>query len=108
MLAHGLGVHGLQAVPVLGLLLGAARSTSLRARTLLHIGGLGWLTACLAAHAQALTGNPSIELSPFPLLTLASLLTFALTTLSALRHWQQRPIHQSADINEHALAPSRH
>jgi hypothetical protein len=59
LLAHALGVHGLQVLPLVAL----AASASLLGQPsrLVHVASVGWLTACLAALAQAVLGRPPLE-----------------------------------------------
>jgi len=65
--AHALGVHGIQFVPLVALMLvwagGAARATAW-----LHAAAIGWLVACTAALVQALLGRPPLEMSISPAL----------------------------------------
>jgi hypothetical protein len=60
LLSHGLGVHGIQALPVAALLFAVGTRA---APTWLHAAGIGWLAACTAALAQALLGHPPLEAS---------------------------------------------
>ncbi len=61
LLSHGLGVHGIQAIPVVALLVAAAATTP-PATQWLHAVGIGWLAAC-AAPSQALLGHAPLEAS---------------------------------------------
>jgi hypothetical protein len=72
LVAHALGVHGIQFVPVVASLLVWA-GTAQRATTYLHAAGIGWLLACTAALAQALVGRPPLKLSIFTGLMVAGL-----------------------------------
>jgi hypothetical protein len=62
--AHGLGAHGIQAIPVVALLL--AWGGAPRARAWTHLAGIGWLVAVAAATAQALVGRPPLEPGVLP------------------------------------------
>jgi hypothetical protein len=76
LLAHGLGVHGIQALPIMALLLLHHESTE-NARLWSHVVGLGWLTACAAALAQAALGRPPFEPSILSGLVVTGLATWA-------------------------------
>ena len=59
LLSHGLGVHGIQALPIVALALVAAAPPP---RTgMLHTVAIGWLAACTAALVQALLGRPPLD-----------------------------------------------
>ena len=62
LLSHGIGVHGIQAIPAVALLVSAAATTT-AATTWLHAAGIGWLAACTAALTQAALGHPPLEAS---------------------------------------------
>jgi hypothetical protein len=72
LLTHGLGVHGMQVVPLVALVLLWA-TTEQRAKMWLHAAGIGWLAACTAALVQALLGLPPLEVSVLTTLILAGL-----------------------------------
>jgi hypothetical protein len=55
---HAAGFHGLQAVPLVALLLGAA------ATSVTHVAGIGWIVLCTGLMVQALSGNSLIVPSP--------------------------------------------
>jgi hypothetical protein len=61
LLSHGLGVHGIQTVPLVALVLAWSRMR-LR-RSWVHVAGIGWLAACTAALVQALLGRPPLDAS---------------------------------------------
>jgi hypothetical protein len=93
LLSHALGVHGLQAIPVVALVLSAGRA-SLPARTWLHAAGVGWLVACTAALGQALLGRPPLEVSVLTAVIVAGLALWAAGATHALLSW--RTAHDSA------------
>jgi hypothetical protein len=81
--AHGLGVHGIQALPVAALLL--AWSGAPRARAWMHVAGLGWLAAVGAVLVQALAGWAPTDPGPLPAVAAAGLLLWtAAATYGAL------------------------
>jgi hypothetical protein len=88
LLSHGLGVHGLQALSVVALLITAAYATPTAARWL-HAAGIGWLTACTAALAEAFLGQPPLEASLVTALILAGLSAWAATAGYSLISWRR-------------------
>jgi hypothetical protein len=88
LLAHALGVHGLQALPVVALFVSAAAVTP-PATHWLHLAGLGWLAACTAALAQALLGHPPLEASLVTAVIVAGLAVWAATSSYSLVSWQR-------------------
>ena len=86
LLSHGLGVHAIQALPLLALLLERAAP---RAMSWLHAAGIGWLTASTAAFAQALLGRPPLEMSVLTTLIVLGLMAWAAATGYSLLSWHQ-------------------
>lgn len=62
LLSHGLGVHGIQAIPAVALLASTVGPFRL-ATWLLHAAGIGWLAASIAALTQAVLGSPPLDAS---------------------------------------------
>jgi hypothetical protein len=87
LLSHGLGVHGIQAIPAVALLLAAASTPA--ATTWLHVAGLGWLAACTAALAQAVLGHPPLEASVLTALIVAGLAVWAGVAGRSLLSWRR-------------------
>jgi hypothetical protein len=87
LLAHGLGVHGIQALPVVALLVAASGATP-RA-TWLHAAGIGWLAACSAALIQALLGDAPLEASLLTTLIALGLITWAAGASHTLLTWRR-------------------
>jgi hypothetical protein len=73
--AHGLGVHGIQTIPVVALLL--AWGAAARPRAWTHVAGIGWLVAVAAAAAQALGGRPLLEPGVLPGVAALGLMAWA-------------------------------
>jgi hypothetical protein len=94
LLSHGLGVHGIQAIPVVALLVAAAHTTP-PATTGLHVTGIGWLAACFAALLQAVVGQPPFGASVLTIVIVAGLLLWAAGASHALLTWR-RPAHNTA------------
>jgi hypothetical protein len=68
---HAVGLHALQAVPLVALLLGAAPAFPAAAERWVHVAGGGWLALCLGMVVQAFTGQPLLQ--PTPALALSVL-----------------------------------
>ncbi|MGH8977822.1 MAG: hypothetical protein ACRDV7_07080, partial [Acidimicrobiia bacterium] len=81
LLAHALGVHGIQAVPLVAIVLCAARPRP-RSPAMVHAAGTAWLTACAAALLQALLGDPPFEPSPLTALIVAALAVWTAIAVS--------------------------
>jgi hypothetical protein len=82
LLAHGLGVHGLQALPLVAV--AAAASTATRARQWVHVADGAWLAACGAALLQATLGRSPIELSVLSVTIVAGVAAWAATVTAAV------------------------
>jgi hypothetical protein len=94
LLSHGLGVHGIQAIPVVALLVSAAAATP-PATSWLHAVGIGWLAACSAALLQALLGQPPLAASVLTAVIVAGLAAWAAGASHALLTWR-RTAHDPA------------
>jgi hypothetical protein len=94
LLSHALGGHGLQALPVVALLVAAGRG-ALPAGTWLHAAGAGWLVACTAALGQALLGRPPLEASVVTAVIVAGLALWAAGATRAFLSWR-RTAHDTA------------
>ncbi|HEX7704991.1 MAG TPA: ABA4-like family protein [Thermoanaerobaculia bacterium] len=57
LVAHGFGFHGIQAVPIVALLLHWSRTRN--ASQILHVAGAGWLLATATLLVQAMLGEPA-------------------------------------------------
>jgi hypothetical protein len=75
MLTHALGVHGIQTVPLIALLLIWAGGSAHRAAWL-HAAGIGWLTACAATLLIATLGDSPSDLSILMVIAIAGLLAW--------------------------------
>lgn len=85
MLLHAAGFHGLQAVPLVALLLGTIAFANGQGRTLVHISGAGWLALCIGLLLQPLAGNPPLTPSPQLAISAAGALLWASTFAWAVR-----------------------
>lgn len=91
MLAHALGVHGIQVLPVMALLLVRFKKDG-NAEAWSHVLGIGWLTACLAALGQALLGRPPFERTVLSMLMVVGLTSLATTGAHVLLRTRRRAI----------------
>jgi hypothetical protein len=82
MLTHALGVHGIQTVPLVALLIIWAGDSPHRALWL-HAAGIGWLTACAATLINATLGDSPSHLSILMAVALAGLVTWLVATGNA-------------------------
>ena len=87
LVAHGLGVHGLQVMPLIALL--ATHAGLAQPCRWVHVAGGAWLTACLAALAQALLGRPPAEVSAVPAITVVALAVWVACAVAVARGWLQ-------------------
>lgn len=88
LVSHGLGVHGIQALPLVAVLV-RRTDTAARARVWIHAVGIGWLAATAVALAQALLGRPPFETSLLTVLIVAGLLVAWVATGHVLFSWRR-------------------
>jgi hypothetical protein len=84
---HALGFHGLQAVPVVALLLHRGRASPRSARHWVHLAGAGWVGACLGFGWLAFQGLPPLEPSVGGVVILVMLLIWGLAAARAVAAW---------------------
>jgi hypothetical protein len=84
---HALAFHGLQAAPVVAVLLGWRRMPSAAPRPWVHVAGCAWLVACAALAWQTLQGRSVLEPAPATVVALVALLVWALAMAYAVRTW---------------------
>jgi hypothetical protein len=87
LLSHALGVHGIQTIPAVALLVTWA-ATAPRT-TWVHAAGIGWLAACTAALVQALLGWAPLEPSVLTALIVAGLTVWAVSAGRSFIAWRQ-------------------
>jgi hypothetical protein len=86
---HAAGFHGLQAVPMVALLLGWSRMSQDNARRWVHVAGLAWLGACASIAWQTGMGRSVLEGSTATLLAGAMLLVWLLCAAMATVVWRR-------------------
>ncbi|MBB4636298.1 ABA4-like family protein [Longimicrobium terrae] len=84
---HAIGFHGLQALPVVAILLTWAGMDGARTRGLVHAAGLAWLAACAGIAWQTVAGRPVLEPSPGMVVAAGALLAWACVAVIAGRAW---------------------
>jgi hypothetical protein len=97
-LSHRRGVHGIQAIPVVALLLAAADTPP--STTRMHAVGFGSLAACCAALPQAVIGQPAFGPWGLAIAITAGLIAWAAGGSHALLTWRRRAhIPSDRDMN---------
>ena len=89
---HAAGFHGLQAVPLVALLLVWGGAEDATARRWVHAAGLAWVTACAAILWQSMAGRPTATLSVPTTAAGLLLASWAIIAVMALRVWRIRPV----------------
>ena len=84
---HAIGFHGLQALPLVAILLTWAAVPAHRVRPWIHAAGAAWLAACAAIAWQTVQGRPLTEPTPAAAVAAASLLAWAAAAALAARTW---------------------
>jgi hypothetical protein len=93
---HAAGFHGLQALPLVAILLTWAAVRAARARPWVHAAGIAWLAAVAAIAWQTVEGRALFDASPAMALAAGSLLAWAVVAALAARTWLHagsRPAH---------------
>jgi hypothetical protein len=81
---HAAGFHGVQAVPLVALLLVWAQAPADTARRSTHLAGGAWLLACIAIAAQSLGGRALLGVAPATVLAAAALSGWAAIAIRAV------------------------
>ncbi|HEV3049551.1 MAG TPA: ABA4-like family protein [Longimicrobium sp.] len=84
---HAIGFHGMQALPLVAILLTWAGVAAHRARPWIHTAGVAWLAACAAIAWQTAQGRAVLEVSPANGLAAGALLAWAIVAVLAARTW---------------------
>jgi len=84
---HALGFHGLQAIPVVALLLVWSGADNAEARRWVHYTAIVWLAACAAVAWQTIIGRSVLEVAPATIATGFLLLVWAAIASFAVWRW---------------------
>lgn len=88
---HALGFHGLQAVPLIALLLLWSGADQHETRKWVHLTGIAWLIACAAVAWQTVAGRSIFDASPAMLVTAFVLIVWGAIAAFALWSWARVP-----------------
>jgi hypothetical protein len=88
---HALGFHGLQAVPIVALLLVWSGADSAQTRRWVHAAGITWLAVCAAVAYQTFIGRSVYERAPVMIAGAFLLIVWAAIAALALWGWLRLP-----------------
>jgi hypothetical protein len=89
---HALGFHGLQAVPLIALLLVWSGYDGHEARKWVHATGIVWVAACAAVAWQTIAGRSVSEFSSASIATAFLLAIWGGVALFAFWRWARTPV----------------
>jgi hypothetical protein len=95
---HALGFHGLQAVPLIALLLLWSGYGSHETKKWVHVTGIVWVAACAAVAWQTIAGRAVSEISAAPLATAFLLAVWIGIGLFAFWRWASTPATQPESL----------
>jgi len=84
---HALGFHGLQAIPVVALLLVWSGADNAEARKWVHYTAIVWLAACAGVAWQTIVGRSVLEIAPATVATVFLLLVWSVIAAFAFSRW---------------------
>jgi len=84
---HALAFHGLQAVPLVALLLTWAGATTEEARKWVHVTGIAWIVACAAVALQTIEGRSIFDVSAAIMVSVFVLIVWGACALFAFWRW---------------------
>ena len=87
---HAAGFHGLQAIPLVALLLVWSGAQEIVSKRWVHVAGIAWAGFCGALLWQAGTGGSPLAVSPATVATLFFFGGWAVVALVAVRAWVHR------------------
>ena len=97
---HALGFHGLQAVPLVALLLNWAGGEPDESRRWVHLTGIAWVIACAVVAWQTVAGRSIFDASPAMMVSAFVLFVWAAGAFFAFWSWLRVPIRrESPDIS---------
>ncbi|HUR00315.1 MAG TPA: hypothetical protein VM166_12745 [Gemmatimonadaceae bacterium] len=88
---HALGFHGLQAIPVIALLLVWSGAEDGTAQRWVHGAGLAWLAVCAAVFYQTFIGRSVFERSPAVIVSAFLMMVWAAIAAFAFWQWLRLP-----------------
>lgn len=86
---HAAGFHGLQAVPLVALMLGGSSMSRENARRLVHVAGIAWLCFCAAIAWQTAQGRSVLEASPATVLAASFFAVWIGCAVAAALTWRR-------------------
>ena len=89
---HASGFHGLQAVPLVALLMSWSALDARASRRLVHVAGLAWLGFCAAVAWQSFSGRSVLEPSPASVIAAAFLLVYVAIFLRAALQFRRQGV----------------
>jgi hypothetical protein len=84
---HALGFHGLQAIPIIALLLTWSGAGDAETRKWVHLTGIAWLIACAAVAWQTFVGRSVLDVSPATIATALFLAAWVAIAFLAFWRW---------------------
>lgn len=96
---HALGFHGLQAIPVVALLLVWSGADKDEARKWVHLTAIVWLAACAAVAWQTIIGRSVLEIAPATVAT--GFLLVAWSAIAAFAFWRWAFSGHQASVSRH-------
>jgi hypothetical protein len=90
MLAHAVGFHGLQVIPLVALLPQWSGMPQSKVRIMVHVAGITWVGACFGLAWQAASGHATFALAPGTVTASVCLAVFGVTAAIAAWLWFRR------------------
>lgn len=84
---HALGFHGLQAIPIVALMLMWSGTPAEESRKWIHVAGTAWLLACAAVTVQTMAGLAPLAVGPGSIAAAIVMLVWLGVALLAFRRW---------------------
>jgi hypothetical protein len=103
---HALGFHGLQAVPLVALLLHWSGAGERETKEWVHVTGIAWVTACAAVAWQTAAGRSIVDVSPAILVTAFVLAVW--TGIAVLAFWRWARVVRPRESPGTSRTPTAH